>query len=292
MKKIKNTLRLQALGLLAGVLVLGACSGNEGAETLREEVKFTSGTLTRVSGTAWESGDAIGIYMGSTGTSLATIIDNAANVRFTTTGGSTFTTTTPIYYPYQGNVDFVAYYPYTATVTGNALPVDVTDQADQSALEILYSNNATNKPNSATAVALQFRHILSKVEFEVELADDMPEENLDGLRIEIRGINTKGSFSLATGTLTTNTPGNVGVLMDADGEWGEAIVMPSGAVEGAHVVFTLADGQTLEAEISGSFTAGQKTVFEATLDRAKLEVSLKTAGVMGWNETTIPGTAE
>ena len=49
-------------------------------------------------------------------------------------------------YPGNGNVDFIAYYPYAATVESDySIAVNIADQTAALPIEILYSDNVTNQ---------------------------------------------------------------------------------------------------------------------------------------------------
>ena len=122
--------------LAAAVLSVAAC--NKGEMTpdtdTRVALQVTSGIQTRAYDATWEAGDDIGIFgftQGDASTQAYT------NVRYVTTGGDgAFTPDgTTIYLPTDGSsLDFVAYYPYTATaMTDGVYTVNVTDQSDQSA---------------------------------------------------------------------------------------------------------------------------------------------------------------
>lgn len=104
---------------------LAACSSDESFLTDSNDNTITFTTnITRASGQKWEQGDKIGVYMkihDNTGWDGTTVVNNGANIAYVTgNGDGNFTASgTPLTYPKgtASTYDFIAYYPYSATVT-------------------------------------------------------------------------------------------------------------------------------------------------------------------------------
>ncbi|MDR1156657.1 MAG: fimbrillin family protein [Bacteroidales bacterium] len=127
--------------LLAAILaatVLTSCSRSDEPVTGndRVEVKFSANTAeicTRVTETGWDAGDPVGIYMikADPGTlAPGNIVEEAGNRQYEAdASGSGAVSFMPqpgeaIYYPVSGDVEFIAYHPYAATVPADfKLPV-------------------------------------------------------------------------------------------------------------------------------------------------------------------------
>ena len=128
------------------------------AVNLRADIYQTS---TYVSNDQWEATDEVGLYMKKTGqplTAAGAVYSDAANVKMNIVG-QTLTSSPPIMYPASGNVDFVAYYPYTASVNPDfAVPVNIAGQEAGLPVEILYSNNATSQAPADLPVTLNFNY--------------------------------------------------------------------------------------------------------------------------------------
>ena len=187
---------------------LASCSENEPDVTFptSNDVRFdaaierTAGT--RASGTIWDPADAIGVYMKAAGSNLSAATD--LNVKYTTVGnGSTVFTaaTTGIQLPADGsNVDFISYYPYQTTINGFTYPINVSNQSNLPAIDLLYSNNATGANKTNPAVALNFKHMLSQVILNISASSSVG--SLTGLTLSVQDLKVDGTFDLTTGAVT------------------------------------------------------------------------------------------
>ena len=86
-------------------------------------VQFTSEIQTKALNSTWENGDRIGIFMKSTGATLAdpAIVNGASNKIYKTSVPGIFAAdseTETIYFPTDNSgVDFIAYYPYRSDIS-------------------------------------------------------------------------------------------------------------------------------------------------------------------------------
>ncbi len=288
----------QLLGAALALIVLGNSCKNDDYRNVGPEndgkVSFTSsignGTNTRVSGNSWDANDAIGVFM-KQGAGLASPL--AVNKKYTTSGNGNFAGQGAeiINYPETGAVDFIAYYPYASTLSGANLPIDVTTQTNQAAIDVLYSNNATGQTKTSGTAKLDFSHKLAKVELTVKGGTGVP--NVNGLQVVYNSINTTATMDLATGTVT-GAANAKNVTAKATAGTGsqlvEAIVIP-GNYAAKEVVFTLASGTfkwTIPANTS--FEAGKKYTYDIQLRTGSTgnEVAVTGAGtITDW--TSVPG---
>ena len=204
---------------------------------------------SRASNTTWSSNDAIGIYALNFGTTLATanIYNSGENIQHVTAlGDGAFTVVTAseaIQFPANGDaLDFIAYYPYKATITNYTYPVDVANQSNLELIDLLYSDNATGN-KTTPAVMLQFQHKLSKLIMNITAGTGVT--TLAGLTASINNLNTQASFSLVDKTFSgignpaSLTP-TVTIASDNLSATIEAILIPSQDINSAEIVFTLA----------------------------------------------------
>jgi hypothetical protein len=219
MKKI--TIHALALAALSAP-VCGCIKDATPYAGLGKQVKFeTAISSTRARGNLWEAGDMIGVYMlPSNATDWVDPAPLAENARYGhglesgTAPGVTFTGVGDevIRWPAgDGYVDFVAYYPYRETITGFIYPVNVSDQTSQGDIDLLYSDNATEKNSSSGNPALSFEHMLSKLIFNVE---DTEGADLEGMSVSIGGLKTTARFDLTTGEMVSGSEGGA-VSFDA-----------------------------------------------------------------------------
>lgn len=269
---------------------------------------------TRAHDAAWDTGDRIGIYMFAAGTT--DIAEKAENIPYTTTADATgsFTpTATAIYYPVDGsNVDFHAWYPYTdvSEAEQNQWTADLTGQSSQAALDLMTADAksetgeggiAYNKDNPA--VALNFRHRLTKLVLAINPGAGISADDLKGLEVEITGQPATATYDPqldAIGTTETSVP--VTLLTAADGTSAEAILFPNDVAEnapqtGRQLVFTLdnAKQEVFRWNIPDAkyFKAGEKNLYTITMNRTALDVtSTVTDWTPGNGSTGEEGSAE
>ena len=121
------------------ICILYSCQNdiNEAfTSTTSTAVKFTSDIKnenieTRASGSEWNIGDSIGIFMKTSGSELSdlSIIKNTSNIIYKTQGNGNFEAnlnSQTIHYPEDNsNVDFIAYYPYQNNINNYLYKVNV-----------------------------------------------------------------------------------------------------------------------------------------------------------------------
>lgn len=199
-----------------------------------------------------------------------------------------------IYLPESGNVDFIAYYPYTTSVSGNKLAVNVSDQSNPAAIDLIYSNGTKGvAATTATTISLGFTHQLTKVTLNV--TKDETIETLNGLGVNIKGVSTEGEFNLADGTLTATAGTNnkdVAMYIDAQGTTATAtaIILPTAASTdqtSLNLTFNL-NGQSFTHTISDAsiFEKGTNVSFNANLsiNNGKPVVTVGNATINNWTE--------
>ena len=276
--KLSNLFYVGALSALA----LTSCKSNDdNSEWLGSDgVNFTSyieGLTSRASGSAWDDGDRVGIFM----TAGA---DEFANREYTASAAGNLTPAgQALKWPEEGSASFMAYYPYTASLSGKTYTVNVTDQADPKKIDLLYSNNAADIANGET-VNLAFKHQLSQIVINVE--KDATIESTNGLAIAISGMDTQASFDLNDGTLTPGgNKGNIAMNVNAEGTQAEAIVIPSADLSGAKMTFTL-QGMSFDYDVTGTYEAGTKYTYKATLSvlNGQPTITMGTATIEDWKD--------
>ena len=231
-----KTRNLHLVSVLLAALALTACSNEE--EITQEAdgrvaLQVTSGIQTRAYNNQWEAGDRIGIY--AFGTGGTTVYDSYANIPYVTqtngTDGSFSPDGNTIYLPANGEkLDFVAYYPYTTSLTDGIYTVDVSDQSNQSAIDLMAAGTQT-ADRTDPAVAFNFTHKLCKVEITLEPGSGMSATELAGLDVELTGQQIGGTFNVtqpnSAVSVTTGTVQSVELLTNAAGTFAEGIVLPS-----------------------------------------------------------------
>lgn len=290
--KISNLLYMGALSTLA----LMSCTNNDDNSEWygSEGIVFTTAIQSRVSGNTWNANDEVGIYMMNAGSGIEAATAQNKKYIAQTNGTLTAAPGNGIYLPESGNVDFIAYYPYTTSVSGNKLAVNVSDQSNPAAIDLIYSNGTKGvAATTATTISLGFTHQLTKVTLNV--TKDETIETLNGLGVNIKGISTEGEFNLADGTLTATAGTNnkdVAMYIDAQGTTATAtaIILPTAASTdqtSLNLTFNL-NGQSFTHTISDAsiFEKGTNVSFNANLsiNNGKPVVTVGNATISNWTE--------
>ena len=278
--------------------LLAACSNDDTVQQTPADLtpvaaRFTAGiSHTRATGDQWEAGDVIGIYMLETGTT--TVANDARNCRYVTT--TTLGKFSPdddrqtIYFPTKpgATVDFRAYYPYNPATDGTAT-LDITDQTNPAAIDLLYSDNVNGRDLSQPAVALNFRHRLSRILVTATPGNGFTADDLKGLTVTLSNQPDRYTYrvredrmSIASSSLTTLT-----LLTAADGRKATAILLPQGAATGRVLTFVLADAAhttfTYEIPSGTTFEAGMETIVLISLSKTGIDVA--DATIRPWDST-------
>jgi len=290
--KISNLLYMGALSTPA----LMSCTNNDDNSEWygSEGIVFTTAIQSRVSGNTWNANDEVGIYMMNAGSGIEAATAQNKKYIAQTNGTLTAAPGNGIYLPESGNVDFIAYYPYTTSVSGNKLAVNVSDQSNPAAIDLIYSNGTKGvAATTATTISLGFTHQLTKVTLNV--TKDETIETLNGLGVNIKGISTEGEFNLADGTLTATAGTNnkdVAMYIDAQGTTATAtaIILPTAASTdqtSLNLTFNL-NGQSFTHTISDAsiFEKGTNVSFNAKLsiNNGKPVVTVGNATISNWTE--------
>lgn len=290
--KISNLLYMGALSTLA----LMSCTNNDDNSEWygSEGIVFTTAIQSRVSGNTWNANDEVGIYMMNAGSGIEAATAQNKKYIAQTNGTLTAAPGNGIYLPESGNVDFIAYYPYTTSVSGNKLAVNVSDQSNPAAIDLIYSNGTKEvAATTATTISLGFTHQLTKVTLNV--TKDETIETLNGLGVNIKGVSTEGEFNLADGTLTATAGTNnkdVAMYIDAQGTTATAtaIILPTAASTdqtSLNLTFNL-NGQSFTHTISDAsiFEKGTNVSFNAKLsiNNGKPVVTVGNATINNWTE--------
>ena len=263
-------------GALA-LLALTACNNAPNCKPKSEAMQFGSNIPTlnlRMANNAFEANDAIGISM--TGDATAT------NVEYkTTAGGATATfapATTGLTFAEGQTVNFVSYYPYSASATTD-LAIDLSNAQT----DVLYSNNLTGikTPKDATGAnhVLRFTHKLALVSFTMT---GLP-AGTTITSAQLEGIVTTSTMKIADGTLTNGTKTATQQLQLAAGTFAPTIVIPA-TNSNAKLVITLSDGKSYSYTFANlALQSGKNHKFNVSLASNALTVDEINGQISDWD---------
>ena len=283
---MKNTRLWAAFAVL---LALAGCQTQPDVQQTPDSVAFSTvigNFATRAADDSWDAGDQVGIYMIPADGALN---ENALAINkiYTTTGSNRLAPASAadeIYYPDNGDaVDFIAYYPYKAAISNFTFPVNVAVQEPQSAIDLLYSDNAKGFSKGDFLAAMTFNHELAKVV--LNIVDKT--EAIAAPAVTIEGIPTTANFSLVDGSLTgAGNPADVAMVVSAAGDnafTAQAIVIP--AEESVYVFSFNVGDRIMRLSVIATFEAAKKYVYTVNVtDKVLMDGD---GEIIDWSE--VPG---
>lgn len=231
---MKTTAKLFPLALVAAA-TMASCNGKVSPEAQDDKVAVQFGssiTASRAVNDKWTAGDQIGIFMVEENEVLSkdAIREDADNIAYKTDGSGAFSPAAEeetIYFPMAGDVDFYAYYPHTAEVYDYRIALDLSDQSNQEALDLMYAKvRGRNKSNPK--VELNFTHQLCKLILEVQPGTGLAQDDLAKLTVNVKDVDIRATFNLADGQISgEEEPKGIAMKTVEAGKRYEAILFPT-----------------------------------------------------------------
>ena len=207
--------KFRFLYIAAAALLFAACAneedgiGNNGpvAATVKADIANNIKTRGTADNNSWTAGDAIGVYVTSTGYTTG---DNKKYV--TTNGDGTFEAAdnnNTIYFKNNEETTFSAYYPYSESLKNGKMDWNMDEvKANQPCkADVLFASGATASKASPTVnftdADHNFKHCMSLVEFKIKPGQGVKYNNYRFNRLELKGIFRSGQFDTRTGAVIT-----------------------------------------------------------------------------------------
>jgi formylglycine-generating enzyme required for sulfatase activity len=257
-------------------------------------------TRTSASGSQWLTTDRVGIFMYVSGQTLSatSISEGADNRSYQPQTAATSSALSPvtlgdvIYFPQSGQVDFTAYYPRKATgtgpgeINGYVYSIDLSNQSDPAALDLLYARQTGMSKQTAT-VNLSFTHVLSKITLHVKKGTDLGAVDFSVATATLGGMPAAAGFDLAAGAvINEGAAAGFQALKTAtstgfDASY-EALLLPQAAAPGREVVFT-AGGNPYTWPIPDDliFEAGKNYIYSLSAHVAGVETESAATAPIG-----------
>lgn len=293
-------LTLGLAGMLSSCVKERRNCPNDGQVQFNSSIQEIGTRISGDNGNIWDGNEQIGIYMVNHGGIL--VVDNAANIpyRALSTGNqSVFTAVNnAIYYPTDASrkVNFFAYHPYSATVSNFEYLIDVGDQSNLTAIDLMLSDIVDNgglgyDENVTTPVNLQFVHMLSKLVINVVAGNGVTD--LTGLTVTINGMNTRNVFGLNDRTFNVpDTPAPVTPNTVTPNARYEAILLPVNNLNTTHFVEFRLNNETYTWNMSNdivNLTSGNMYTYEITLNRTGVGTQ---GNITSWTNNNGTSTAQ
>lgn len=285
------------VGCISLFILLQACDSNHAelpqADETREVV-FTSiiddRVLTRAANSSWDAGDQIGIYMlKSDGQTIVSsnvpYITHQGDGYFVGNGGT-------LSYPEDGtNVDFFAYYPYQEGTDYTAYSLDMSDQSNSKAIDLMVANNLTNRNNTSVTGNLQFQHLLAKVVLNLKTTDG---SSLTGISATLSGVKAKATANLSkiaeeSYLTSADETTDISMAVNSEGTQAEAILIPQTLSEALKITLKIGN-KSKEVETSiQSLAAGTRYSVNVTIQNTgnDIVVDPEATSYAKWFETPV-----
>lgn len=250
--------------------------------------------------TVWTAGDVVSISMLTPGGTLPDdLVPGSANVLHNVNpedGALTPADGTPMYYPQNTAVDIIAWHTSKAPDDNYILTLNTTDQTTvekQLALDPLYSK-FEGVPRGNHPVVLQFRHLMSKVKFDITLGLGLSGGTLTDVRLA--GFPEEGSFDMRDGSvnkaLTTDKPVRAlksGVAADGADASYTALLIPQEANSTPRTIVVTVNGKeyTGTIPVTDAYAANTMYAYPVTVRETGVEVGIPTTDVP-WTEGELP----
>lgn len=225
----------------------------------------------------WADGDEMGLFMMASGQSnLSLGLEYNRKYTYSAGGAAFFLSGQPIYYPTTGQVDIVAYAPYRQ-VSGNTISIDLLDQHDLRSLDLLYSNSTIGIVKSREEVDLNFKHMLSKINFNLTAGLGVSPVVLPSAQISLQGFSSGATFNLATAALhNANASGTIHV-----GTNRSAILLPHTGTGGRVLTIQLGTQQMhYTFPVTDAFEQGKE--YNYTIIVKNKEIEVQRAAITDW----------
>ena len=207
--------KFRFLYIAAAALLFAACAneedgiGNNGpvAATVKADISNNIKTRGTADDNSWTAGDAIGVYVTSSGYTTG---DNKKYV--TTNGDGTFEAAdnnNTIYFKNNEETTFSAYYPYSESLKDGKMDwiMDEVKANQPCKADVLFASGATASKASPTVnftdADHNFKHCMSLVEFNIKPGQGVKYNNYRFNRLELKGIFRSGQFDTKTGSVET-----------------------------------------------------------------------------------------
>ena len=251
--------------------------------------------------TAWTQGDAVSIFMLTTGGTLPDdLVPGRANVLHNVNpenGALTPADGTPMYYPRNTAVDIIAWHTSSTPDDNYILNLNTGDQTaveKQLALDILYSDNAKSISSGDNPVVLVFHHLMSKVKFDITLGLGLANGILTDVRLE--GVIVEGSFDMRDGSINklVSPAGSVralksGVAADGTDASYTALLIPQDANSTPRTIVVTVNGKEYTGTLpaTDAYAANTMYTYPVTVCETGVEVGIPTTDVP-WTEGELP----
>lgn len=276
---------------VAAVAALVSCQKNDMETSIIPEdmdlkINLSMDLDTKVTDTAYESGDAVGIYVvnyvdGVPGT-LAVSGNHYDNVKHTYC--TSWTPAEEMYWLDKNTkADFYCYYPYDYPSSVSAFPfavmADQSSIADYKASDFVWGVASGVAPTS-NLVHIETNHVMSNVKIFLVPGDGFTTESFDAAEISVavHNIKTNATVNLSDGVVTATGSAAV-VTPYNEGTYYRAIIVPQTVANDSVLIVVTIDGAEYTLRKGFTFVGGKQHKFTVAVNKTGNGINI---GISGW----------
>ena len=257
------------------------------------EFRFSHPSQTRATYTSFENGDVVGLYVAESGKILE-VSGNTVNNEGLTFSGTSWNASRTLYWD-AGEYNAYAYYPRiedVSSITDMPFEIERDQRAATSAGMGCYEASdflfASAKGITATAepVALQFRHIMSKITIRLIKGEDFEGEIPEQATVYIHNTVTEASIDMTAG-VATKTMRGTGKTVTARQEGAttySAIIVPQRLENRVPLIEVVMNGVSFLYESKFLFKPGIHHIVNLVVDKNPEQVKIEIGGeITDWN---------
>ncbi len=291
--------------LLLALFALFSCSKNEETNPTPQTqipISISSGVWSKVSDSAYESGDKVGVYITNYNNSAATTLvssgNHADNVGFTLNNDVWGADKDLYWLDKVTHADFYCYFPYAETISdvtsyGFSVQTDQSSTAGYKASEFLWGKTSDVAPTE-DAVAILTDRLMSSIVITLEPGAGYTDEEFAAISKTVVVQNTMPSATINLTTGVATATGSVAdikpLLVDADNDQYRVMVVPQSIASAALVKVTI-DEIDFVLNVTKTFEANKQHTCTVTIAKYSGGVNV---GIGGWDtdDNDFGGSAE
>lgn len=243
---------------------------------------------TRVTETAFEDGDKVGLFVKES-TETLEIAGNKANNEPLTFGAGKWSASRKLYWD-DLKYDAFAYYPFVSDVTSItdfpvSLSQDQREVADFAASDFLYAS-AKALTASESPVDLKFRHIMSRLTIRLIKGEDFEGDLPETATVYIHNTVTDATVDLAAGVATPEPKGvkHTVTARQTDASSYTAIIVPQRLQNRVPLIEVVMKGVSYLYETKFLFKPGVHSTVNLVIDKNPEQLKIEIGGeIVNWN---------
>jgi hypothetical protein len=276
-------MRIKTLLILIPAVVLALASCRKHSPEIPKIPINIATSVTKITDTAFEANDAVGLYVVNTPSALKQSGNHADNVKFTSNGEKWVTSNQLYWYDDKTPADFYTYYPYKASASVSAMSFSVQqDQSSESgykASEFLYGSKKSVAP-TAEPVLINTRHLMSCIRVELKAGTGWTDSDIAAASVSISGLQTAAKLNLSDGSISA--AGNVADIQPLSFGGGvyKALVVPQ-TVTDSELIRVKVGGNDYALKTSVTLVAGKQHKCSIVVNRTSEGINI---GIDPWED--------